>query len=187
MPEQSVKLCECGCGEPTPIATKTRTRWGTVKGQGVRFIHGHSQRLQRHDPPWLPEDRGYKTPCHIWRGAKSLGGYGGGRVINGRRVEAHRLAWIDTHGPIPDGMCVLHHCDVPPCVNPDHLFLGTHADNAADKVAKGRHGWPTKLSPADVEAIRAARGTPQQELAERFGVARSTISRIQTGTQWKSL
>jgi hypothetical protein len=72
------------------------------------------------------------TGCHVWTSTLATGGYG--RVL----VSAHRLAWELAHGPIPDGLLVLHRCDNPPCCNPEHLFLGTVADNMADKTAKGR-------------------------------------------------
>lgn len=75
--------------------------------------------------------------CLEWTGYTNVRGYG--RIaFNGRTVGAHRLAWELVNGPIPDGMNVLHHCDNPPCCNVGHLFLGTHADNSADMVAKGR-------------------------------------------------
>lgn len=76
--------------------------------------------------------------CWEWTGPAFRGGYG--RVyFRGRTLYAHRVSWELANGRIPDGLWVLHHCDNPPCVRPDHLFLGTHADNMADMVAKGRH------------------------------------------------
>ena len=76
--------------------------------------------------------------CIIWTG-RGNGQYGYGSMsFRGRRVGVHRLAWMLRHGPVPDGLYVLHRCDTPPCLNPDHLFLGTKADNSADMVAKGR-------------------------------------------------
>lgn len=85
--------------------------------------------------------------CWLWLAARIPPyGYGnfGGTQDGVRWVKlAHRHAYELAHGPIPEGMWVLHRCDNPPCVRPDHLFLGTHADNMRDMVAKGRH-WATK-------------------------------------------
>jgi hypothetical protein len=75
--------------------------------------------------------------CIEWGGARTSGGYGERRV-DGRVRYVHRLTWEAEHGPIPNGLHVLHACDNPPCFNIDHLFLGTAGDNARDKAAKGR-------------------------------------------------
>jgi hypothetical protein len=79
--------------------------------------------------------------CLEWAGNKTNDGYGQ-ISVKGRMRLTHRFAWELTNGPIPPGICVLHHCDNPPCCEAegtDHLFLGTHAENMADKSAKGRH------------------------------------------------
>lgn len=93
--------------------------------------------------PW-PERFSSKTQvqatgCIEWIASRDGCGYGMFR-FGGRSQRAHRVAWILTFGGIPDGLQVLHKCDNPPCVNPDHLFLGTNHDNVLDAVAKGRHG-----------------------------------------------
>jgi hypothetical protein len=138
------------------------------------------------------------TGCWLWTGGGIAKGYGM-LQIRYRHVLAHRLAWEVWRGPIPDGLCVLHHCDNPPCFNPDHLFLGTRADNNADKVRKGRSGFTTgprpgrfppgsahpkaKLTDTDVLAILAD-PRPHRTVAVTFGVSVSTIYGIRRGFTW---
>lgn len=88
--------------------------------------------------------------CWEWNGLCNQDGYGQ-KKINGTSWQTHRLAfawatgnWTDNGPKIPDGMLVLHRCDNPPCCNPSHLFLGTHADNVRDAVSKGRHSETRK-------------------------------------------
>lgn len=81
--------------------------------------------------------------CWIWTSWRNSQGYG--RTMIGsmtRKWLTHRIAWIITNGPLPDGMFVLHHCDNPPCVNPAHLWAGTIADNCHDRDRKGRQVSP---------------------------------------------
>ena len=74
--------------------------------------------------------------CWVWQGCV-IRRYGGIKIA-GKMKRAHRISWELTNGPIPDGLFVCHHCDVPLCINPDHLFLGTHTDNMRDMIKKGR-------------------------------------------------
>ncbi len=125
--------------------------------------------------------------CLLWTGAVSHGGYG--RLFVGKSVcAAHRLSWEVANGPIPAGLHVLHRCDNPPCINPDHLFLGTPADNAADRERKGRgaRNWRAKLTAENVLAIteQLGRGRDVAYVANDFGVHRSTIYAISTGRRW---
>lgn len=114
--------------------------------------------------------------------------------FRGRRVGVHRVAWILANGEVPNGIDVLHRCDVPSCVNVDHLFLGTHADNNADRDRKGRHrplrgsanGY-AKLSEYQVIEIREhlANGETQRAIAKRYGVSQYAIWTIAAGRRWK--
>lgn len=81
-----------------------------------------------------------ETGCWIWIGPCFNEGYGW-FFVNGKPIGAHRVSWELHNGPIPDGMYVLHTCDVRPCVNPDHLFIGTQKDNIHDAIKKGRMHW----------------------------------------------
>ncbi|MER6171321.1 HNH endonuclease [Streptosporangium sp. NPDC001681] len=107
----------------------------------------------------------------------------------------HRVAWELANGPIPDGMKVCHRCDNPPCCNPAHLFLGTIADNNADRDQKGRqvslqgeeHG-SAKLTADQVDAIRelASADVPQELIARAVGIHKSHVSLISRGKTWAS-
>jgi hypothetical protein len=76
--------------------------------------------------------------CIVWTGSRKGGNGYGQMCISYKNHMVHRLAWEVAHGPIPPGLCVLHRCDNPPCIRPDHLFLGTHQENMADMVVKQR-------------------------------------------------
>jgi hypothetical protein len=131
--------------------------------------------------------------CWIWQAATN-GRYG---LISsgGKMLKAHRAAYQMHRGPIPDGMVVMHACDNPLCVNPDHLSLGTQLDNIRDRDRKGRQvpnhpagelNGMRKLSDADVLSIRRLRqkGLTMAAIADRFGVSRSNISFIIAGKRW---
>lgn len=127
--------------------------------------------------------------CWEWQAYRDPAGYGRFNVTPRKPALAHRVAWEIENGPIPDGLCVCHHCDNPPCVRPDHLFLGTARDNSDDKIAKGRAVMPPhrrgEAHPAVVatdEQVREARESyaagreAQHEIAARLGVAQTLVS-----------
>lgn len=181
------------------------------------YAHGlcnmHYQRRQRngtldslHRKPVSVETRFWnlviqnEQGCWGWKGMPDENGYGriaiGGSVY--RQVLAHRLSYTLHYGPIPEGMHVLHRCDNPPCTRPDHLFLGTHADNMADMKIKGRRKGrmigekapKSKLTAEQVMQIRSRyRGRRQSpsmpQLAAEYGVNKSSIGRIIRGENWK--
>ena len=134
-----------------------------------------------------PNERG----CRLWTG-RQLGKYGSLK-LRGRQLYAHRVAWTLAKGAIPNGMILLHTCDVPLCCNVEHLRLGTHADNIADMHAKGRANiargvqrTSAKLTDASVVEIheRAGRGESMPSIAARMGVAASRISDILNAKSW---
>jgi hypothetical protein len=130
---------------------------------------------------WSKVDK--SEDCWEWTAAKTSKGYGKFSLPEaGKWALAHRYAYELSGADISD-MCVLHHCDNPACVNPDHLFLGTRADNAADRDRKGRGA--TKLTADDVRSIRNMGGkATQRKIAEKYGVSQSIVQRILAGKIW---
>ncbi len=129
--------------------------------------------------------------CWMWQTVKNRDGYGRLRV-QGKMVLAHRLAYTHFIGEIPAGIVLLHACNNPGCVNPEHLRRGTQAENIAHCIASGRrargerNGF-AKLTTEDVTLIRtgyASGNFSQRELAETVGVSQSMISRIVRGKKW---
>lgn len=131
--------------------------------------------------------------CHEWVGPITPTGYG---RVNALGFEgfayAHRLRWRLAHGPIPDGMQVLHACDNPCCVNIDHLRIGTVADNMREKAERGRaarNKGMAKLSPRQVRAIRkkAAAGMSQRELGRLYGISSVAVCHLVNRKTWKDV
>ena len=134
------------------------------------------------------------STCWLWKGSRGHMGHGQimcDRNVHNRRflVSTHRAMWEYANGPIPDGLCVLHRCDVPNCVRPDHLFIGTKSDNSADMVSKGRQKKgdelpQSKLTESDVRAIRSS-VLPQNAIAKQFGISQPAVCAIRTRKAWK--
>lgn len=132
-----------------------------------------------------------ETGCQIWLGSTRRGGYGHMTVAQ-KSCMAHRLAYEEYVGPIPEGLFVCHRCDTPSCINPDHLFLGTNQDNLSDMVAKGRNvsGAKRPLRDEDVlEMCGLLRETrmEQADIASRFDISQAMVSRINHGNRRQNL
>jgi hypothetical protein len=186
------KLCECGCGKPTPLAKKTNAKFGHKKGEPLRCIFRHKPKSSLDRRFWAKVQK--TDSCWLWTGTTS---YHEGKVW-----AAHRLAYTLLVGPVPDGLLVCHRCDVRNCVNPDHLFLGTYKDNSEDMVNKGRqargpraslvpcargerHGR-AKVTEQDVRDMRRLHreGVTLAELSRRFGIGETAVAAIVHRKHW---
>lgn len=143
------------------------------------------------DEFWNKVDEGEADECWEWKG--NIHQYGYGRIlVDGTLKLAHRVSYRINKSD-PGEMCVLHKCDNPPCVNPNHLFLGTREDNNKDAARKGRtvnHSGESnpnvELTDKDVQEIRQLPDNiPNREIAQRYGVSTSTIGCIIRRETWK--
>jgi hypothetical protein len=150
------------------------------------------QKLTMREKLLLHVEASNPCACWKWTARKNASGYGVCAAPAGKgNALAHRVAWEAFVGPIPDGLEVCHHCDTPDCINPDHLFIGTHAENMADCRMKGRaQGNPgekngrNKLTEENVRFIRTAHGS-HSALARRFDVSHTLIRFIRLRKAWK--
>lgn len=163
---------------PTPIVARTTSErfWAKVNKDGPTQAH-------------------MDTPCWVWTASRIGKGYGQFRAAIGGGF-AHRYSWECANGPLPEGMIVLHRCDNPLCIRPDHLLAGSYQDNYDDMVNKGRrrqcHGerhQSAKLTEDMVQAIRAARrqGASVTTLAATYGVGETTIRNAAAGITWSHM
>ena len=152
-------------GEAIPFASRTSMNQEYRDSKTGKFIKGklHVPLAVRFEQKYITEPN---TGCWIWIAALSNKGYG--KIGRGMRQDghepAHRISWELNYGPIPEGLHVLHKCDNPPCVNPNHLFLGTHGDNMRDSVTKGRADSKTarKCSVRDPKSGRFVMRHPKE-------------------------
>lgn len=134
--------------------------------------------------------------CWEWQGAISSGRYGHMWCVD-KNVYAHRISYALHYGPIPEGMLVLHKCDNTKCVNPDHLFLGTHQDNMDDcvnkrRIAHGSKNGQSKLNEEQVLEIKKELADSKdwhvvKTLAKKYGVHNTTIYKIRNGSTWSHI
>jgi hypothetical protein len=127
--------------------------------------------------------------CWLWTGSSNKKGYGKYNP-GGGPVLAHRFSFKLHNRALSDSDCVLHRCDTPACVNPDHLFLGSRADNAADMVRKGRQprvrGEACGMAALNEAQARAIKADPRihRLIAADYGIRKHTVSRIKSGARW---
>lgn len=188
--------CVCDCGQVTK-ATGSHLRSGDVTSCGCeasRKTVGARRRekmLAKTPAQYLAENSvPHESGCILWTGAIGGTGYGVGQIA-GRLIASHRLAYEVRHGEIPKGMHVCHACDVRACINPDHLFVGTHQDNMQDKVSKARqsrgevHGMAKIYEEQALFILKS--GMSNSELAKMFGITRDHVAIIKSGKAWKHL
>lgn len=135
--------------------------------------------------------------CWLWQAGLNSNGYGRFQYFNrthrrgsrGRDLYAHRVSWMLTHGELPDTMKVLHRCDTPACVRPDHLFLGTQADNVADCISKSRKTKPPIVSNLTADNIRDIRSDPRKHhiIGADYGLKRMAIFDIKHKKTWSHI
>lgn len=149
----------------------------------------HHQRYKTADERfWEKVDK--SGECWEWAASRVAGRYGQ-FWLNGRHVKPHRYSWESVNGPIPRGLFVCHHCDNPGCVNPDHLFLGTPADNMKDRDCKGRNArgernGGAKITEGCVERIKDLLSckVPIEQIARYFDIGPTQVRRIRDGESW---
>ena len=155
-------------------------------GFGETFVFRFWKYVDKSGP--IPSHQKHLGKCWTWTGglrAKNRP-YGCAYMGGRRKIGAHQASWIMHFGPIPTELCVCHRCDNPKCVNPNHLFLGTHEDNSGDMCKKGRCKR-AKLTPAQVREIRSCLCVTPLALAKKYAVSRTTIYGIINCRIWRSL
>lgn len=134
--------------------------------------------------------------CWEWNGGKAVHGYGSIHDDNGHQLRSNQASWILHHGPIPEGLWILHKCDNPPCVRPDHLYLGTHQDNMRDLILRGKGKGAAMVGSKNVHAKLREKDIPMiyklnelgisyTAIGRMFRVKRNAIKSIIIGKSWK--
>ena len=197
-----MKLCTVeGCTKPHKSRGLCDTHYSFFRLKG--YV-GHKEMRSLADRLWARTDKspglGPKGDCWEWRGYVHPVGYGQigrGRATEGA-VHTHRASYEVAVGPIPKGKLVLHKCDNRLCVNPDHLWLGTHKDNTQDMIAKGRRrkasqvarGEDVSLAKLTDDMVRAMRAEPPmkfKELGAKYGVSAATANKVILRRTWNHI
>lgn len=180
-----VWICQCNCGNVTTVQ-QGNLRRGHTQSCGcfqseVRI--GPNTTIERFEAKYIPVT---ETGCWLWIGGHYRNGYGTFTMPHRTSCKAHRASWVLHNGSIPEDLQVLHKCDVRACVNPNHLFLGTNADNRIDCVKKGRMNHPARLTVEQVKEIRSMRasGVTTQILSDKFQISAGYVRAIVLRRNW---
>lgn len=163
-------VCQCGCGQQTPLAPYTRFDREWVRGKPVKRIPGHGRR--KHSLEYIVDP---ETQCWNWAGGINSSGYGV-YERDRKRTVAHRFIYERNKGPIPEGKYLDHICKNRRCVNPDHLQPVTNSEHAAIETARGVN---RKTSLELQEAALRLKGTMSaRAAADMVGIHRGTVNRL---------
>jgi HNH endonuclease len=216
--------CHCGCGQKPSVPSRTDRSHDMIKGFPRKYVYGHHGDTKRRPPKprkqkpfrtinfeltpsdlsrfWAKVDKtpghGPKGECWIWTAATiKSNGYGVfGLHPHYSAFLAHRVSWFIAHGSLPTDRLILHHCDNPPCIRPEHLFEGDQSDNMRDCAAKNRTGTNGlygemqgfhKLTEREVLEIRALhedKNRTYAATARQYGVNAGTISQVVRRLRW---
>jgi hypothetical protein len=178
-PMHDAGYCECGCGQKAALATRTRSAQGLVKGQPVRFLPGHRQKLdaprpiERFERNIKIEPAGYVTPCWLWTGITTTNGYGQLAIGGSRTKIAHKWRWEYDHGPLAADLQLDHLCKNRSCANPSHLEPVSGLENAR----RSRSAKLTQEQAVEIHRRRLA-GENAKRLGAEFGVGKDIVYMI---------